>query len=36
MSGLKYTAKESIVISYIFLMGGGLASTLSGALKKTS
>ena len=32
---LHYTAKESIIISYIFLMGGGLAATITGANKFT-
>jgi hypothetical protein len=33
--GLGYNAKQSVIITYIFLMGGGLASTLA-SLKKTS
>ena len=33
--GLGYNAKDSIAITYIFLMGGGLASSLVSATKKT-
>ena len=33
ITGLDYSAKESILISYIFLMGGGLAATITGAKK---
>ena len=32
---LHYTAKESIIISCIFLVGGGLAATITGANKFT-
>ena len=32
---MDYTAKESIIITYIFLMGGGLAATIAGAQKFT-
>jgi hypothetical protein len=35
MAGLNYTAKGSIVITYIFLMGGSLASTIAAAKKFT-
>lgn len=34
--GLGYNAKESIIITYIFLMGGGLASTIASLNKKTA
>ena len=36
IGGLGYSAKQSIVVSYIFLMGGGLAATLAGAKKFTA
>lgn len=34
--GLGYNAKESIIITYIFLMGGGLASSITSLNKKTA
>ncbi len=33
--GLGYNTKDSVFISYIFLMGGGLAATLASIKKKT-
>jgi hypothetical protein len=33
--GLGYDAKDSVIVTYIFLMGGGLASTLASLKKKT-
>jgi hypothetical protein len=33
---MNYTAKQSITISYIVLMGGGLAATLTGFKKFTA
>jgi uncharacterized membrane protein YfcA len=32
---LGYDAKDSVIVTYIFLMGGGLASTLASLKKKT-
>lgn len=34
--GLGYNTKDSVFMSYIFLMGGGLASILASLKKKTS
>lgn len=34
--GLGYNAKESIIITYIFLMGGGLASSIASLNKTTA
>lgn len=34
ITGLGFNAKESVIITYIFLMGGGLASTIASATKK--
>ena len=36
IAGLGFNAKESVIITYIFLMGGGLASTIASATKKNS
>jgi hypothetical protein len=36
IAGMGYTAKESIIISYIFLIGGSLATTIAGARKVTT
>ena len=36
IGGFDYTTKESIIMSYIFLMGGGLAATLASAKKVTA
>lgn len=33
--GLGYDAKHSVIVTYIFLMGGGLASTIASLKKKT-
>ena len=35
MMGLGYSSRESIPITYIFLMGGGLASTFASSKKKS-
>jgi hypothetical protein len=35
IEGWDYTAKESIIVTYVFLMGGALAATLVSANKVT-
>ena len=36
ITGLGYNAKDSISITYIFLMGGGLASTIASIRKRNN